>query len=217
MYKTDPKLISARYNFERETSTLFFRVASENGLPEGISSGEFDVRGSIVFPVAQSDGAGIMKIEGYALLAGLNIDTKQLDVFEHTSFKSITPLFDKEKGFPTDRGMVWWFHQAWSQYFSTKFYWQDSGLTSRQYKLEVYRNESIKPPPALSQIRWADVGAIEQILWRKAAEKSLRLPQTLKDDIVLGEKEGVESVAKQALLTLLAGFEKEPWRDRSKD
>lgn len=191
---------------------MFFNIPAHGDIPAGVQSGEFDMRGSIVFPVAQNDGDGRFRIEGYAILAGYDIGEKTIRVFENHSFKSITPLYDRETGTPTDRGMVWWFHQAWSRYYATNFYWKDSGLTSRQYKLEAYRNPAIKPSPSLVEVKWADMGAIEQIMWRRASEKTLRFPQALKDDIVQG---GEESVAKQALLLVLAGYEKSPWREPS--
>ena len=210
MTKAKPEAtpFDARFNAKRGTSTLYFRVPELDGVPETISTQEYDMRGSIVFPTAKSDN-GSMKIEGYALLAGFNVTTRVIRVFEIQSYKSITPLYDRQSGIPTDRGMVWWFHQAWTKYYASRFYWQDAGLTSRQYKLEVYRNPAIKPSPALIEIKWANLGAIEQVMWRRAAESTLRFPQALKNDIVAG---GDESVAKEALLLVLAGFEKSPWR-----
>ena len=208
--KPETKPYVARLNPKRRTSTLFFNVPPSGKIPATVVTQEYDMRGSIVFPAAQKDKNGGMRIEGYALLAGYDVHEKIIRVFEHQSFKSLTPLYDKATGVPTDRGMVWWFHQAWTKYYASRFYWQDAGLTSRQYKLEVYRNPAIKPSPSLLEIRWANLGAIEQIMWRRASEKTLRFPQSLKDDIVAG---GDESVAKEALLLVLAGFEKHLWRD----
>lgn len=194
-------------NLERRTVTLFF----ENREPS-----EFLFRGGITWPQIV-ERAGAKDFEGFALLAGLNIKTKIVEIFEQRSFLTIEHILEQRRQ-PQDSpkieyyGLGPWFTKLWNRYRAKTFFWFQDFELNKRYLLEVLRSEWIVPKPAFIEVPWVDDSEAQMLVWRYVKFNKIRIEKEsqLAQDLMLvqkGEKETMPSVhALQCLLTGLDRF-----------
>jgi len=200
------KPITVLNNLERRTVTLFFK----NREPS-----EFYFRGGITWPKIV-ERAGGRDFEGFALLGGLNIKTKKVEIFEQRSFLTIEHILKQE----TDKkqeieyhGLGPWFTELWSKYRAKTYYWFQDYELNKRHLLEVLRSEWIIPKPVFREVPWADDSEAQMLVWRYVKLNKLLIDKEsqLAQDLMLvekGEKESMPSV--HSLQCLLTGLDLHP-------
>ena len=195
------------YNHERKTSTLFYR-------DEGASR-ELSLFGGVCWPT-EVDRDGRKDIQGFAVLCGMDVETRVIDVLEQREFLCIEHVL-REDGTIAVEGIAPWFTLCWSRYYGRSFYWNQPDETNKRYLLEVLRARMADPKPYFVSIGWADFADAQHVLW--LAVKMQRL--VLDKDSELGRqlqraKTGDRAMlpAVHALVCALSGNERYPWRVR---
>ncbi len=131
--------IKARANLNRETSELMFPFDEEK---EERFKGEFYLKGGVCWPSIDS---------GFILLAGQDIATRKIHIFEQREFITIQNRIDSN-GRIEFEGIAQWLNTCWSKYFATRFYWSQDSELGKPFCLEIYRSENIAPQPPLIEI-----------------------------------------------------------------
>jgi len=200
-----------RYDAEQKTSHLFF------GNKEHPLNGEYYMRGGICFPVPVRIGAD-NGANGFALMCGMNVDTKKVYVFEETAFLTIDHIVGTG-GDVEMEGLCGWLNECWSYYFAKQFYWHQDPETKKTYMLDILRSAMIKPHPVLVHIDWNDDHQIEHVLWRlgNTGVMKLRADGQLHDCLRLLEvqTENAQIIpGVHALKCALAGLLRYPYRKK---
>lgn len=200
-----------RYDSEYKVAKLFF---GDNQNP---LNGDYFMRGGICFPVpvriAAECGA-----QGFALMAGYNVDTHKIYCFEEATFLSIDHIVG-DHGQVEVEGLSQWFGDCWQYYFANHFYWHQEPETRKMYGLEIARSPMINPKPMLVHIDWTNSDNIEHTIWRMGntgifkfkvdglLHAALRLMevQTDRNQIIPGV---------QALKCVLAGLMRYPYKKK---
>ncbi len=205
------KPVRAYYDKTRQTSMLFFDKRSD----AWADPVEYSMRGGMCWPKTVRFDIGV-DVEGFVLLAGVNVKTREVRVFEQRAFVVVENIIAGD-GSIEHPGIEQWLNICWTRYFGRKFYWfQDRELT-KKYRLEVLRSLVIQPKPEFIRIelskdkeipihtvwKFMNVGKLkierDSLLW-----KALELTQK-------GKKEMLPAV--HALTVLLEGVERHPWRE----
>jgi len=121
----------ATYNQRRETSTLYFKNFDD--------SGEFYMRGAVCWPEGDSDG--------FAIMAGQQIDNGQVYVFEQVEFATIEDIRGKGQ-IITYHGLASWLNRCWSKYYARLYFYHQSDTTHDRFRLQIYRSQTIEPKPS---------------------------------------------------------------------
>jgi hypothetical protein len=205
------KPTKVHYNEERQTSFLFF----DNRSDEWADPVECSMRGGICWPKTVRFEPNA-EVEGFILLAGINVETRTITVFEQKSFVVVENIVRKD-GVIEHQGIEQWLNTCWTRYFGNRFYWfQDRELT-KKYRLEVLRSMSIQPKPAFIRIELSKDSAIPvHTIWKLLNMDKLKYERDSKlhEALILTEKGEKETLpAVHALTCLLEGVERHPWRE----
>jgi len=199
-----------RYNTDDKSVTLYFPDESH---------GRYQVRGAVCWPVL-FDKFGRMDVMGYALIAGRNIETNKVTVFEQREFLVISDIVDekgllvipaKEKNAKIYRGILSWFIDGWAKYRCHSYFYSQPFEVAKKYRTELRRSEAMKPKPQFIDVPWPGEDEALQTVWKALKMKSFRAE---KDSILreqLGEvQKGSKDMypAVHALACLLMGFER---------
>ena len=138
---------NATFDRNRETSTLFFRDYDD--------SSEFYLRGGVYWPSAESNG--------FVLLAGREVQTNMLWVFEEIEFQTIDDVIqDGQIRFP---GVSHFFNKAWAKYYAKLYFWDQPQDLHKRFSLQVYRSNSIEPKPGFIEISLTDKDEAQHIVF----------------------------------------------------
>lgn len=155
-----PKPTNRHAEIERGTSMLYF---------EGQTPHEFYLKGGLCYPASYEipgeDSRMIRDIKGYAVMAGMDIRTKIVYVFEATSWRSIDNIIDPQTGRITEQGLSHWFNNVWGTYFARKFYWHQRPDMARRYHIEIIRSQMIRPQPEIIEAPTTDVAELLDCIW----------------------------------------------------
>jgi hypothetical protein len=132
----------ATYNQRRETSTLYFKNLDD--------SKEFYMRGAVCWPEGDSDG--------FAIMAGQQIDNGQVYVFEQAGFITIDDIRGKDQIIKY-HGLASWLNRCWSKYFARRYFWNQPQAIHDRFRLQIYRSRSVEPKPGFIEI---DLGKTEE-------------------------------------------------------
>jgi hypothetical protein len=186
--------------------------------------GDFIMRGGVCWPMPV-EMAGIQDIQGFILMAGQNVKTKKIYVFEQKTFIVIENIREvvKEPGEEigtekvTYRGIVEWLNKNWCRYYGRRYYWHQPRALNKDYRLEISRCFAIQPKPSFVQIDWNDEAEAMTNIWKyvktgrlyfdKDSELHEQLQKVKSDD-------KMQYPAVWALSCLVAGIERHPFRER---
>lgn len=200
----EPK--QAHDNYGKRCTTLFF----EDG-----ESADFYMRGSVCWPMSWPDGEDT-EISGHALISGQDIETKEITIFKEHPFVSVSNILnDGRIEYP---GLESFFNHAWSRYFLRHFFWHGNEVTTKQWRLEVLRNDMIMPKPYLINVEWHDDSQAIMQMWRGFNMDQINFKVIGRKAILIkqlsrmkkGEKEMLPAV--QSLMSLISGINRYPWR-----
>jgi len=200
------------FNVDRQTTNLSFPL----GDPYPHEIAEFYIRGGVCWPITVERDDGHKDFEGFAIMAGQNIKTKQITVFDQRAFVCIDNIVG-ENSVIEYPGLAPWLNECWAKYFGEKFYWHQDWQLAKTYRLDVHRSKMVKPKPQFIEIEWANDEDIEVLIWKYVKMGRLVFQEGSDLDVALrsvkkGEKETLPPV--HALACLLAGIERHPWRER---
>lgn len=170
--------------------------------------GDYYVRGGICWPSVVLTGER-MEAKGHAVLVAVNIRTGRANVFESEPFNVVSA--EVRDGRTTARPLGPVLNRWWSSWLAETYYWRDRGETHRQFRLQVVRDEQIMPKPRLVNIEWDDDAAAEQVFWAAAMGKSMAMDRDVFDAVSLVPM-GEWCPARHALICVLAGLQRRPWR-----
>jgi hypothetical protein len=198
----------AEYNATRKTSTLFFA----EGEPR-----ECYMRGAVCWPVLSEDENKQMGIRGYAIVAGQDVHTGAVWVFEEREFVTIEHIKDDDGNRIVYHGVAPWFNTMWARYFCDDYFWHQDDILTKSYRLELSRSKWCKARPHLIRVDWDKGGDVLHQIWRYAEIGKLKLsddgklwqalPAVKRDENDREIKPGLH-----ALKCLIAGLERYPWR-----
>jgi hypothetical protein len=171
---------------------------------------DYYMRGGICWPVTDAPG--------YILLAGQDIETKKVWIFEEQEFLVINHILDEETSTIEYRGVAPFFVDCWARYFGRKYYWKQGWDLHRSFRLEITRSKAvINPQPIIVEIKWPDDSDVAALIWKYMQLGRLKVQ---KESRLAEELRGAATTDKEisppihALQCLLAGIEKYPWRKR---
>ncbi len=201
-----------RHYTDRKTVQLVF------GRQDHPLNGEYHMRGGICFPVPVRFGADL-GAAGFVLLAGQNVETGVIYVFEERPFLTIDHVIGVEDKIEFE-GCCQWFNECWSYYYGRDYYWHQDPETRKTYLLELVRSKMVEPRPHLLEIDWRDDYGIEHLIWRMGNTGKLKFKADgeLHDALRLLEVQSDRSMlipGVHALKCCLAGFTRYPHRKKS--
>lgn len=182
--------------------------------PDGAVRDEH-LRGGIFWPVRVGD-ADSARVIGYAVLVGVDTEKDEATVWEAHEFDVIDSQI--RNGKLVGRPLAPFLLHAWATYHASRFYWHQDRATANQYAAQLLRNPALQPKPSLVYVPWEDDRAAEQVLWRVATEKRLRIEAGLTEAIRAGERlPDSDNPAKAALVAALVGLTRWPWSAPEED
>ncbi|MCP4570578.1 MAG: hypothetical protein GY841_23585 [FCB group bacterium] len=193
------------FDMEKQTSTLYFSDGS---------NGDYRMRGGVCWPMSVERTPGNPDIEGFILMAGQNVDTGKVFIFEQRTFVVIDHIVN-QSGVIEYEGISSWINKCWSKYYARDFFWNQTREHAKSYRLEVIRSKMIDPKPQFIEVGWGDVAEVKHTVWRLVKtgkiwyEKGSQLHEEL-DLIKKGQIESVPSV--HAMMCLAYGLERYPIR-----
>lgn len=142
----------ARPNGDLRTTTLWFdppkkvdRYGDRNG-----ASGEFHMRGGIAWPVEVNPATG--RVEGYAVLLGLNVRVGVFYVFEETPIITVDHATDRN-GRVIAEGCAPWFNRCWERYYADMYYHGGPAQAYGRWAGLLGDSRLIARVPALVEVR----------------------------------------------------------------
>ena len=137
--------IDATFSLEHKTSQLVF---PDNFIAP---TSEYQMAGGICWPLLMENNV----FQGAAVLAGRNVKTGIIYVFEQEPFASIEHIKDGD-GNITSRGLAPWFTKNWATYYAFRYYWFQVDEYNRMFRLRIRKCAMINPKPSLVDVHWAD-------------------------------------------------------------
>jgi hypothetical protein len=193
-------------NLGRNCTTLFFNDSED---------ADFYMRGSICWPIEWPSG-NEMEISGHAIIAGMDVKTKDITVFKEHSFMTVSNILND--GVIEYPGLETFFNSAWSKYFCRDYYWHGNEVTTKQWRLETIRNELIRPKPHFIKVDWSDDDQSRMQMWREFKTGKVNLKPigrnstTSKQITNMRKDKKTDLPAVHALIALIAGMKRYPWR-----
>lgn len=211
----------SHYNHRRRTSSLYFGVDMAGKDESAMTASPVEARmaGGICWPVlvpARDGSGGGLEFEGAVILAGEDIETGLVTIYEQRTFVTVENVLGPDRRIEF-HGLAPWFTQVWARYYVRDFYWfQDFELTKR-YRLEVFRSQMVmEPKPSFIEVPWSDPREALGLAWKYVKTNRLRfennsiLHQALK---TVAPEDRVMNPIIHSLCCLMAGIERFPWRD----
>lgn len=201
------------FNKENKTSRLYFQAepGEEGGANKPASQGEYYMRGGVCWPVLVGH-----QVRGYAILAGMDIETKKTYIFEEKAFSCIDHIIGESGGIEVE-GASSWFNMCWTSYFADTFYYHNYGETHKKYMLQVLRSSMIKPKPCFIDAPWQDEDQALQAIYERTQQNKLfykengALIASLRSMNVKPDKLPPEIIA---LMCCISGMERYPFRKK---
>lgn len=178
----------------------------------------FYMRGAIAFP----DGNN----EGFAIMAGQDLLSKILIIFEQFKFWTIETwlngdgtIHTRDDGTGFDLGFMQFINDTFSLYKSATYFWGGQHIDVKtRYSVQVYKSEFKHPMFSLIEVPYVnEIG--DGILGEKLNTEAFKgqidsyLSKSVEQFVNTKMDAGAKNGAVLALETLLAGFEKIPWVD----
>ncbi len=171
------------------------------------------MRGGICWPI-RYEYLGNVDTNGYVVIAGQDIKTRKVYVFEQLEWVTIDNIVDEDN---TLRyyGLSHWFNEAWTNYFATAYFWHQEEELARRFRLQVLRSDMILPKPRFIEIPTTTTSDIISCIWGAIKTNVLRREGStpLEDqlrEVKAGDKQVLPAV--HALGCCLLGLERFQWR-----
>lgn len=190
-------------NLDKGTSTLVF----------GDQYREFYVLGGICWPTQFKLLDKPPDIMGYAIVAGKDLETEAVHVFEQREFVTIEHIFNSKQMVQYE-GLAPWFNTMWSRYYCNKYYFNQPDELSRKHHLDIIRSQTITCRPQIIDIPMPDGKDALHAIWRHVKLGKL----TAEKDTPLAEHMGFAKYDEKAtppvhaLACLLVGLDRHPYR-----
>jgi len=191
------KPISAKPDLKRDTVHLSFDI--------GPSPVEMHMRGAIAWP----EGG----IPGIALVAGFDIKTEHIWIFDDYLFITFEPLFIKNRN--KEVGLQLFLRDIWVKYGCNTLFYAAQPEIHQLYSRQVYRDEILRPI-GISFIKapYTDDKIADDNIKARVALKTIHW--SAQSDLEQ-QRADENSRGRHALRTLVAGFEYLPWHDWTKE
>lgn len=195
-------------NKDRKTTTILF---PDEG--NGERTGEFYMRGAITFPERL---AGTTRLEGYIVMAGMDVKTKIIYLFEERVWVTVQHFISGGKFLA--EGVCTFLNQMHNDYYATYYYYYGQYESRRKYMNECYREKLIQPKPGFIQM---DVRDEEEGI--QAVLEKINM-----DQLIFTKGKGFHSAwnryhasqnqevlpALKSVVALIYGYNEHPWRDK---
>ncbi len=175
------------------------------------------MRGGICFPIRYESLTGIDN-HGYAIIAGQDLKTGIVHVFEQMNWITIDDILAKDESnkvkYP---GLSHWLNMAWSRYFMQAFYFSQPDELSRRFRLQVLRSPMINPKPRFIEIHINKEDELLSVIRHRIKTGLLEIEKDSEIAILLKEAREERREVKlfpqiHALGCCLLGLEQYPWR-----
>lgn len=166
---------------------------------------EMYIRGAVAWPQGS--------IPGMALIAGQDIKTGHIWIFDDYMFLTFEPLFIKNMNLEV--GLQLFLREIWIKYGCNKLFYYSDPETHQFYSRQVYRDELLRPlGMSFIKVPYTDDKVADDNIKSRVALKTIHWSSQsdLDDDV-----KNPDSRARHALRTLVAGYEFLPWRDWTKE
>lgn len=192
-----PQPLSATPDLKRDTVRLSFDI--------GPSPIDMYVRGAVAWPVG--------KTPGMALVAGFDIKTEHIWIFDDYVFLTYYPLFAKNKGWEV--GLQLFLRDIWIQYGCNALFYASDPETHQLFSRQVYRDEILKPLNiSFIKVPYTDDKIADNNIFSRTDLKTIHW--SAQSDLEQ-QRADENSRGRHALRTLVAGFEYLPWHDWTKE
>jgi len=200
---------------EDQSVTLYFDFDDEELI---YPQAEFDIRGGICWPVTfRKDG--YVDSQGYIVVAGKNLKTGVITIFEQQQFLVVEPIINRETQVIDYPGISNFINNAFSNYYCRKYYWHQNYEFSKKWRLDILRSPAIGLKPQLIEVPWGEDQDAEHLIWAKIKQRLLRHDQNAElynqlQHIKQDDKKKQILPAVRALQCVLMGIERFPPRRR---
>lgn len=140
-----PQPTICNWNAERKTVSLWFHQ-DERGW-----NGEYYMRGGICWPQEIRTEMG-MDVQGYALVAGLDMRKQTLTVFAETNFKAIDHFVSQDSGIIETLGLCSWFNDVRGKFCCDGFYYREEPEHHRIHVMQVHASAMVQPKPHFIEV-----------------------------------------------------------------
>lgn len=176
---------------------------------------EYSMRGGVCWPKLVERSGG-HEYEGFILVAGQDVRTKVVTVFNARKFQTVENIIEDDK--IAFRGIADWLTKMWSKYFVRTYYWDQDFELSKTKRLEVLRSPMVNPKPQFVEVDISTTEEARMAMWRfvklgklNAGKKGTDLHEQIVSSKIIDRD---SQPAVHALSCLLAGIERYPWRER---
>jgi len=183
--------------------------------PELEQSGEFVMYGGVSWPTGE-EGNTIDDVHGYAVLLGMDTNTRINYVFEELRFDGVQPIMDPELK-TASTGCAAWFSQCWTSYMARTYFHDHPEDLQMKFGVQVYNCELIQPKPWFVRVHKEKDKQWMQSIYEFINQGLLKYRQDfqLYRELQLLEVNLRLTPATKALAAALAGVSRNPWRRRN--
>jgi len=206
-------------NAERNCVSLYFK--DENPCFPHDRAVDFYIRGAVCWPATVGSGIDTAT-EGYILVAGQELSSKRIYVFEQLPFICIDSITAPETGRILYEGISQRLVMWWSRYYVDTFYWHDHLDTHNRYLRQLIQSDFLNPKPWFVEVIWHDEAQAQAALWDVITKEQFvhwagEMPdkgvmEPLYSALLLLRDQGKVLPATKAAMVLAMGYEKFPWR-----
>jgi hypothetical protein len=187
----------AEHNLNRGTSTLYFEKVDD--------SGEFYIRGGVFWPEQEN---------GFIILAGQDIDSKIVHIFEEQSFLAVDHVHRPDQSIEF-YGLAPFFEKCWKGYCGQKFFWRQPPQIGKQFRLDITRSQMINPKPLFVEAPFSDESEARNLIFEYSRLGRLNIEE--ESDLhrqleITKDDEKAHLPAVFALGRALAGIKRYPFR-----
>ena len=206
---------------ERNCTTFFFQENSMFPSDRGV---DFMVRGAVCWPATVGRGVDTAT-EGFVIVAGQELSTKRIVIFEQRPFVCIDHIISTETRRILYEGIAHAMSVWFSRYFVDTYYWHDHMDTHNRYLIQMVRSDMLQPKPWFAEVIWHDDSQAKHAVWElvthnrlvhwagEAPDKGRMEPLY---DALLRFRDNEEILpATKAMMTLAIGYERFPWRSET--
>jgi hypothetical protein len=176
---------------------------------------DFYARGGICWPMAWGYDH---KINGHVLIAGQDIDTGEITIFREQEFVSVSNII--ENGKIIFAGLESFFISGWSDFYLRDFFWHGNQITTKKWRLGTIRNNMIDPKPFFLNVDWAGDDQAALMMWHELKTENINMKPIGEKSILVRDINSIQKndpnppPSVHALMALIAGYNRYPWRQR---
>jgi len=178
------------------------------------------MRGGICFPLTY-EWLGQYAVDGYAVMAGQDVKTGKIYIFEEISWLSIDDVTQTDPYNPDApmqieyQGLSHWLNKVWSEYFAGTFYWNQDQENATRMRLDAIRSPMVQPKPRFVELPPYKSESFIAVIWVMIRSRTLKIKSgTILEKQLEAVKAGERTLypAVHALGCCLLGLERYPWR-----